>query len=108
MSTVNIPGFSGLLYAYDVYSISSPWNDVPGNYVFAGQQGGIWQLLYVGQCDSFSERIPSHERWAEAVQRGATHVLAQTNTAGEPARLAQERDIIGRHQPPMNVQHRAA
>jgi hypothetical protein len=108
MSALNLPGSAGISYDYDAYDMDGQWNDAPGNYAFAYLLGGFWYLVYVGQCDSFSRRIPSHERWAEAVRRGATHVLAQTNTAGELARLTQERDIISRYHPTMNVQHRAA
>jgi hypothetical protein len=108
MSALNVPSSAGISYGYDVYNMDGQWNDVAGNYAFAYLMAGFWYFVYVGQCDSFSKRMPSHESWAEAVRRGATHVLAQTNTAGELARQAQERDIIGRYHPPMNLQHRAA
>ena len=107
MSTIRIAGSAGIYYEYEVCDMYGGWRDVGGNYAFAYLQGGLWRLLYVGQCASFQQRMASHERWPEAVVMGATHVLAQENRL-EPMRLLQEYDIIRLYQPPMNIQHRAA
>ncbi len=106
--SVQIPGLTGSVYVYEPFRINATWNDIGGNYIFAKQQGqDSWLLLYAGQCDSFRNRVPPHERWAEASRYGATHVLAHVNQ-NESLRMLEERDIIRRYQPPMNVQHRAA
>jgi hypothetical protein len=65
----------------------------------------MWQLLYAGQCDSYKNRLRDHEVWPSAVALGATHVLAHVN-ANALARLAEERDLIRRWNPPLNQQHR--
>ena len=54
------------------------WNDVPGVYIFAGLNSqGHWTPVYVGQTESLVDRLPSHEKWPEAEQRGATHIHAR-------------------------------
>ena len=106
MATVNIAGSAGP-YVYEPLPMLSNWTDVGGNYIFARQQSNGWYLLYVGQCDSFRKRMPTHERWAEAVRLGATHVLAHVNQ-NDSLRLLEERDLIRRYAPELNVQHRAA
>jgi len=107
LSSVTLTGVSGSKYVYEAFPYATTsWNDIPGNYAFAYQaQNNMWPILYVGQCDSFQKRIPNHERWAEAAKAGATHVLAHSNTNGELARQAEEQDVIGHHQPPLNTQH---
>lgn len=89
---------------YDFYT--TLWNDVGGVYIFGGfdPQNGWWPL-YVGETGSFRSRMPCHERWAEAVGLGATHVLAMTVPAVTRAMV--ERELISEYQPPLNVQHRS-
>jgi hypothetical protein len=80
---------------------------VAGNYVFAKQlPNGNLVPLYFGVADDLQARIPNHERWAEAVRLGATHVMAHSTPAGEQARLVEERDLIQYWNPPLNMQHR--
>ncbi len=62
-------------YVYEHVNLG--WSEVGGLYVFAGQRlddSGIlrWHPLYVGKTQDFSARLPTHERWPEAVQAGAT------------------------------------
>ena len=78
------------------------WNEVPGLYVFARLDPGGWVPLYVGQTENFRHRLPNHERWQEAMQRGATHIHARTEVTQEE-RDRIERDLIQAYQPLMNV-----
>lgn len=91
-------------YDFSVYQHDAGWNEVPGLYVFAGQNlQGQWYPLYVGQAESLAERIPRHERWAEAVQLGATHVHARV-VQDATTRDAVEERLIQLYQPRLNVQ----
>jgi predicted GIY-YIG superfamily endonuclease len=57
--------------------------------------------LYIGQTDSFRDRIPGHERWDEARRAGATHVHAMVVTnSSERDRI--EAELIRHYQPKMN------
>jgi hypothetical protein len=107
--TVDFIGKSGATYRYwNLIDITAAGiQAVSGNYVFAKLLADNTYLpLYFGQADNLQARIPSHERWPEAVRLGATHVLAHSTLTGEPARLAEERDLIQYWNPPLNVQHR--
>jgi len=106
---VTAKGASGSAYPFVAYPhATTTWNSVPGIYAFAYWVSGptaYWHVLYFGQCDSFSNRIPTHERWTEAQKLGATHILVHVNQNGETSRLAAERDLIASHSPQLNTQH---
>ena len=101
MATCNWGG-----YEFTIYEMATTtWNDVGGVYIFSGEAGsGRWAAWYIGQCDSFMNRCPTHERWVEAIQRGATHVHALVVPL-EANRLAIEKQLIQTFQPPLNTHH---
>jgi excinuclease UvrABC nuclease subunit len=101
MNTVNWSG-----YQFTVYPGNTVWNDVGGIYIFCGlNQQNQWVAVYIGQADSFRNRIPSHEQLSPAGQLGATHIHALV-VPSETQRDAIERLLIGNHQPRLNVQHK--
>jgi hypothetical protein len=109
--TVDWIGASGTTYRYwNLEDITAAGvQAVAGNYAFVKQlANGNYTPLYFGVADDLRARLPSHERMAEAVRLGATHVMAHSTPSGEQARLAEERDLIQYWNPPLNVQHRAA
>jgi hypothetical protein len=90
---------------FSVHAMDGEWNDVPGIYIFAAVESGFWNPKYIGQCDSFKNRCPVHERWEEARRLGATHVHAAV--VRDPAQRSQlEQTLIRAHQPPLNSQFR--
>jgi len=95
-----------LSYDFLVYDPNATWNDIAGIYIFCGLNAqNLWVPLYVGQTDSFRNRIPSHDKWTLALQRGATHVHAMVVPQAATRDMI-EKDLIGRLQPPLNIQHR--
>lgn len=104
-------GNSGTKYRYwglDTPSVANSIKAQPGNYVFARKlPNGNFVPLYFGQAESLQSRIPCHDRWDDAVRAGATHVLAHTTQGGLDQRCLEERDLIQKWQPPLNVQHRS-
>jgi hypothetical protein len=105
MNTCAWPLGNGSSLDFDVYPENTKWNKAAGLYIFSYQDGQYWRALYVGQTDDFSSRIPSHERFAEAGRKGATHIHALV------VPLADNRDrweemLIRNLQPPMNAQFR--
>lgn len=100
--TVSWKGASGNSYPYGVYGFDTRWNDKAGNYIFASRANGTWKATYVGQTESFLDRLPNHNEIDCARRNGATHVHAHTNNGGEEVRKAEEADLIKAHQPPCN------
>ena len=91
--------------SFEVYEQMPTWNNVPGLYIFARPTTGGWNAVYIGQADSFADRIPTHERLQEAVQLGATQIHALVvHSKVERGRL--ERQLIQWLQPHLNKQHR--
>lgn len=108
--SVVLSGVSGQQYQFQPFLMAGKWNDVGGCYAFAHQTPVTyfsplgWAILYIGKADSFRDRMNGHERWREAAQNGATHVLAHVNTLGDWLRSAEERDLIAAYNPPLNTQ----
>ena len=99
MDTANWSG-----YEFVVCNQEGPWADLGGVYIFCGvSSDSHWVPIYVGETGNFRTRIPSHERWNQAKQLGATHVHAKT-VVREAERKALEEFLILAFQPPLNVQ----
>jgi len=93
-----------LSYQFEILSQDATWNDVGGIYIFSyGNFGGLWNAVYIGQTSSFMARIPSHERWEEARQRGATHVHALV-VPDQAMRDKIEQALIAAFHPHLNSQ----
>lgn len=99
-------GVSGIKYGYFTTPANPQWKKAPGNYVFTKQTAAGWLILYAGQCDDFSTRMSNHDRIADAVSLGGTHIFSHVGNPKETIRKMEERDIIQAYNPPMNVQHR--
>src|SRR5947209_6440976 len=92
-------------HEFDVHLHGVTWNTVSGVYIFCGTNSqNQWVPLYIGQAESFADRIPRHERWAEAQKRGATHVHARV-VADSASRDVMERTLISKYQPALNTHH---
>jgi hypothetical protein len=92
-------------YPFEVCNKNGLWRRAAGLYIFAGVSDGRWRALYIGQTENFSDRIPDHERWDEAVRLGATHVHARLE-ANALHRATIERELIGAFRPPLNTHYR--
>lgn len=93
-------------YDFFVYGPDINWYDKPGVYIFAFRNTeNKWYGLYVGQADSFKDRLPYHERWEEAVRRGATHIHARVETNSDTREMLEE-VLLAKYPFPMSVQRR--
>ena len=99
MDTCNWDG-----YYFSIYSLNTAWNNVPGLYIFAKvDPAGYWKALYIGETESFSQRLSGHERWHEAIRLGMTHIHAR-GEGNYSNRLSIERHLRHRFNPPLNQQ----
>jgi len=104
-TTYNWAGKSGKTYGYYVYPLDTHFKEEPGNYIFAKRDAsGQWIPQYIGQTKNLNQRLGDHEKEACAKRNGATHIHAHLNPT-EATRLAEEKDLIERHNPPCNTQH---
>ena len=104
---IDWPGQSGKTYRYWFLDRTGPINAVAGNYAFVMElANGSYRPVYFGETDDLQDCITSHERWNEAVRRGAKHVMGHTTPAGGLARCDEEMDLVQRWNPPLNVQYR--
>ena len=91
-------------YGFTVYDPAhTTWNNIPGVYIFAGldASGRWWHARYIGQTQSFSNRLPRHEKWRSAAQQGATHIHTRV-VQDEYERIAIESTLIQSYQPALN------
>lgn len=93
-----------LSYEFTVYSPDTNWYDVGGVYIFCGaNQHNKWVPIYIGQTNSFRDRLPCHENWNTAQSLGATRIHAMVEQV-EATRLQIERELILAFQPKLNQQ----
>lgn len=101
---IDWPGNSGHSYRYEFIERFSAdgINAVAGNYMFVkpAPQGG-WLPVYIGQAADLKARLPNHERLKDAISAGATQAMAHSASTSEVVRVAEERDLIQRWQPPL-------
>lgn len=101
-----MPTATWLSYEFFVYVPETTWNNVSGIYIFAGLNfENQWIPYYIGQCDSFQSRIPSHEKWDRARSLGATHIHAR-NVPLQEDRDRIEEELILAYRPTLNDQLR--
>jgi hypothetical protein len=86
-------GASGKEYAYFVCNLSfSPTADQDGNYIFAKDVAGYFQVVYIGQGD-LASRKAAHLADGCVTQKGATHFLCHIKK-NRRSRLAEEDDLL--------------
>jgi len=100
---ITLQGGSGKQYRYWVYPINTTFKDQPGNYIYAKRDSaGRWQVVYIGQTSSLSQRLASHEKEDSIIRHGgATHILAHLSRSAL-ARTDEEVDLIRKYGPPFN------
>ena len=89
-------------HIFTVYDFEGThWNPVAGVYIFAAQRGQNWRAVYIGQTDSFANRLPNHEQRSAAIRNAATHIhaLAEPDLS---RRQGIERHLIQTYQPILN------
>ena len=102
---INWTGKSGASYGYWITPIGSSFKSVAGNYIFAKEtKPGYWVPVYIGETEDLNKRLSSHDKEAAAIKLGATHIHNHT-TSDETSRLAEEKDLIQKWNPPLNVEH---
>jgi hypothetical protein len=102
-SSINWPGRSGKEYQFEVFSVDTPFQALPGVYIYAKQaEDGTWMPIYIAQTRDLHQRLEGHVRLDDAVQNGATHLHAHYCNAGQAARCSEERDLILHWQPVCN------
>lgn len=95
-------GASGKKYTYDIFPIGTDWYGVPGNYIFAKESSpGKWQAVYIGETESFKERLPNHNELPCIRLNGGTHTHAHVNRDNS-ARLEEEQDLLANNKTPCN------
>ena len=73
-----------------------------GVYIFAKfNLSGTWNALYIGETESFAERLPNHEKWDRAERMGATHIHLRVYYT-EAMRKSVEKELINYYRPPLN------
>lgn len=107
--TIDWPGKSG---SYRYWFLATPVTAAniqatAGNYMFVRPVTAGWVPVYIGIAENLQDRLPNHERWAEAVKLGATRVMGHTQ-ADAAKRKAEEKDLISHWNPALNTQHSGA
>ena len=104
--TIHWEGQSGRTYQYWIFPLGTHLDEKPANYMFAKETApGFWRPCYIGQTENLNRRLRDHEKEACATRHGATHIHAHLNGPDEPARRAEEKDLILKWRPACNQHH---
>ena len=95
-------GASGKKYEYEIYPIGAACSDVAGNYIFARESSPHkWEAIYIGETESFKDRLPNHNELPCIKRNGGTHIHAHVNRDSQ-ARLDEEADLLANNKTPCN------
>ena len=95
-------GASGKKYEYNIYAIGTNWYDEPGNYIFAQEAlPQKWTAIYIGETESFKDRLPNHNELPCIHRNGGTHIHAHINRDSS-SRLEEEADLLANNATPCN------
>ena len=76
--------------------------------MFVKPADGGWRPVYIGIADDLRDRIAGHERWqyrwADAVARGATKIMAHTQS-NSAEKITEEKTLIAHYDPHLNTQN---
>lgn len=102
-------GASEQPYTFEAHPVGTQFNPVSGVYIFCRKLvSGNWEALYVGETQSFKQRlntgIGSHDGNARAARLGMTHIAALC-VAGDAERLRIETDLRHGLNPSANAQN---
>ena len=89
---VTFYGASGTEYDFIAYTTDTTFNDVGAVYIFTKRNlysDGSYKYtpLYIGQTNSLSDRIPSHEEWPCVRKHGVNSICIHRD-ASRSSRLA--------------------
>lgn len=105
VDTVNLTDATNCTYEYGLFTPDTSWADVGTVYGFLKKNpSGNYTILYIGKAVSMKDRHGDHERWKEAIKKGATHIMARV-VKEESARQAEEKALIAHYKPEMNTHH---
>lgn len=95
-------------YSFEVYPADQRFNAVGAVYIFTkrvvGADGkGTHTLLYIGETEDLSSRIPNHEKWPCVTRNGVNCICVHVDSNSR-SRLAKETDLRAATNTPCNDQ----
>jgi hypothetical protein len=95
-------GKSGANYSFADIELAWLQPRTAGNYLYLRQEGEMWIVLFVGNCDDLL--IKARERWSEAVsQHDASHIQVRRIVTSR-VRQEERADILLAYKPAMNLE----
>lgn len=101
-----LTGVSGRNYTFHVFGGDVQFKPGAGVYAITRAEpnangGHKHQILYVGQTGDLSERFDQHHKAESCRRHGANRICAML-ASDEQTRLAIERDLVAKYNPPCN------
>jgi excinuclease UvrABC nuclease subunit len=101
---INWTGKSGTKYQFWIHPRGKKFREpCPGIYIHAKEtKPHTWTPVYIGQTENINVRLTNHEQEECVNRNNATHIHVRIVT-DETSRLAIEKDLIERWEPPCNT-----
>ena len=102
-ASIQWPGQSGTEYQYEIHSIDTSFQPLPGNYIYAYKaEDGTWIPIYIAQTRGLHQRLEGHVKMEDAIAYGATHIHVHYCALGQATRCNEERDLVLHWKPVCN------
>lgn len=96
---IDVTGASGSVYRFNRLRDGRPLSAMGGNYVYARERGGAFEIVYAGEGENLLK--DAHCRWDEAVAaHGAAQLFTRLNIS-ERVRQQEQADILAAVNPAM-------
>jgi hypothetical protein len=88
-------------YPFDVWTLDSPFANVPAVYIFARMTDGLFEPLYIGEADSLRTDPRDYPKWSCVRRHFVTH-LCLDEDADPFSREQKVLDLLAFYDPPCN------
>ena len=95
-------------YKFWLHPVGENYKASSGVYIFAKLGSDTWEPIYIGECESFKERLTDnleqHHRFDCILKEGATHLFSMIVDGGLAKREGIETNLRQSFQTPCNRQ----
>ena len=98
MGTIDLLGYNGKTYQFNLYTIGTSFKSLSGVYVFLKENSnGLMSIIYIGETDNFEERlnlnIKNHQQYKCISLNYPTHIALLTVSGIRQNRLDIETNL---------------
>jgi excinuclease UvrABC nuclease subunit len=108
-NTIELTDINGESHTFNVYTIGTNFKDIPGIYAFAAEKPKSFEIVYIGETESFKNRLSNnledhHQYFCAVIKHKATHFFTKRLIGGKQKRVKLETALRQIYSPICNNQ----